>query len=95
MAQVSSTEDSVRALSSMLGSDVKTKFTNSDSGYASANGTLEDGTRFSVLEIDETKNRVVSITDKSGKRSCESTFPTSLATYASGNLAAKAFMAMR
>jgi len=94
MASVSYAETVVRALSNELSSDVKTKFTNTDTGYASANGSLESGIRFSVIELDENNSRVVTITSKSGKYTCECTFPTGLATDHSGRRAAQAFKAM-
>ena len=94
MASVRYAEAVVDGLSNTLSSNVKTKFTNSDTGYAAENGSLENGTIYSVIEIDETNSRVVSITNKAGTYTCECTFPTGLSTTSSGQRAANAFKAM-
>lgn len=94
MASVSYAEAVVRGLSNELSSEVKTKFTNSDSGYASANGSLENGIRFNVIELDENNSRVVAVTSKTGNYTCECTFPSRLGTTTSGQRAAQAFKAM-
>lgn len=61
MASLSRVENIVSSIASGINTSVKTKFTNTDNGYASANGSFENGTRFSVIDIDETKNTVCNL----------------------------------
>lgn len=62
MASLSRVESIVNSIASSINTSVKTKFTNTDSGYASSNGTFENGTRFNVIDIDETKTTVCNLT---------------------------------
>lgn len=66
MASLTNVESIVNYIASGLSTTVKTKFTNNDSGYAAANGSFENQTRFNVLEVDETGTDVVQLTVSSG-----------------------------
>ncbi len=61
MASLNRVESIVNSIASSINTSVKTKFTNTDSGYASANGSFENGTRFNVIDIDETKTTVCNL----------------------------------
>lgn len=61
MASLSRVESIVNSIASNISTSVKTKFTNADSGYASANGSFANGTRFNVIDIDETKTTVCNL----------------------------------
>ena len=61
MASLNNVESIVNHIASGLSTTVKTKFTNTDSGYASANGSFTNGTRFNVIDIDETKTTVCNL----------------------------------
>ena len=66
MASLSDVESVVSNIASSLSTSVKTKFTNTDSGYAAANGSFTNNVRFSVLHVDETKNIVCNLTGTNG-----------------------------
>ncbi|MBU5654308.1 hypothetical protein KPA07_05190 [Corynebacterium aurimucosum] len=61
MASLSNVESIVNSIAKGISTSVKTKFTNTDSGYASANGSFANGTRFNVIDIDETKTTVCNL----------------------------------
>lgn len=66
MASLNSVESIADKIASGLSTSVKTKFTNTDDGYASANGAFANSVRFNVLEVDETSTDVVQLTATSG-----------------------------
>jgi hypothetical protein len=66
MASLSDVESVVNYIAKNLNTSVKTKFTNTDTGYAAANGSFENNTRFSVLNVDETKTMVCNLATSSG-----------------------------
>lgn len=66
MASLSDVESVVNYIAKNLNTSVKTKFTNTDTGYAAANGSFENNTRFSVLNVDETKTMVCNLSTSSG-----------------------------
>lgn len=61
MASLNNVESIVNSIANGISTSVKTKFTNTDRGYASANGSFTNGTRFSVIDIDETKTTVCNL----------------------------------
>lgn len=93
MASLSNVESIVNSIASGISTSVKTKFTNTDSGYASANGTFNNGTRFSVIDIDETKTTVCNLA-KNNDESVELSMRQSRTNSYIANNAVKAYAAI-
>lgn len=66
MASLSDVESVINYIAQNLNTSVKTKFTNTDTGYAAANGSFTNDVRFSVLNVDETKTIVCNLSNTTG-----------------------------
>lgn len=93
MASLNRVESIVNSIASSIKTSVKTKFTNTDSGYASANGSFENGTRFNVIDIDETKTTVCNLS-KNNDESVELSMRQSRTTSYVANNAVTAYGAL-
>jgi len=94
MASLSDVESVVNYIAQNLNTSVKTKFTNTDTGYAAANGSFENNTRFSVLNVDETKTMVCNLASTSGNY-VELSVNQNYSNQLIGDKAAKAYGAIR
>lgn len=94
MASLSDVESVVNYIAQNLNTNVKTKFTNTDNGYAAANGSFENNTRFSVLNVDETKTIVCNLASTSGNY-VELSVKQNYSNQLIGDKAAKAYGAIR
>lgn len=76
MADITKVDNTATSIAESLKTNTTTRFTNTGDGYASSNGSLGTGERFNVMDIDETNQVVVQLSNDSYM--CEITVPRAL-----------------